>query len=111
MTRLGVALGASPMTFKGLGGVGDLFLTCTSEKSRNFSLGLGLGRGNSLEDVLAEVGVAEGVYTAQAAYQLARKAGVDTPIIDQVYAVLYQGKTILEAVHSLTERDAKWEIS
>lgn len=109
MTRLGVAMGANPMTFKGLGGVGDLFMTCTSEKSRNYTVGLRLGRGEELQQVLQEVGVAEGVYTSQAAYQLARKAGVDTPIIDEVYQVLYEKKPIHEAVRSLTEREAKWE--
>ncbi len=109
MTRLGVAMGANPMTFKGLGGVGDLFMTCTSEKSRNYTVGLRLGRGEQLQDVLQEVGVAEGVYTSQAAYQLARKAGVETPIIDEVYQVLYEKKLVHDAVRSLTEREAKWE--
>lgn len=109
MTRLGVALGANPMTFKGLGGVGDLFMTCTSEKSRNYTVGLRLGRGHKLSDVLDEVGVAEGVYTAKAAFELARKVQVDTPIINQVYQVLYEGLNISDAVRNLTERDAKWE--
>jgi glycerol-3-phosphate dehydrogenase (NAD(P)+) len=102
-------MGANPMTFKGLGGVGDLFMTCTSEKSRNYTVGLRLGRGEQLQQVLQEVGVAEGVYTSQAAYQLARKAGVETPIIDEVYQVLYEKKPIHDAVRSLTEREAKWE--
>lgn len=109
ITRLGVAMGANPMTFKGLGGVGDLFLTCTSEKSRNYTVGLRLGRGDFLQEVLDEVGVAEGVYTTQAAYLLARKVRVETPIIDEVYHVLYQQKSVREAVRSLTEREAKWE--
>jgi glycerol-3-phosphate dehydrogenase (NAD(P)+) len=109
MTRLGVALGANPMTFKGLGGVGDLFMTCTSEKSRNFTVGLRMGQGYKLEEVLDEVGVAEGVYTAKAAYELARKVHVETPIIDQVYRVLYEGAEVADAVKNLTEREAKWE--
>ena len=111
ITRLGVALGANPMTFKGLGGVGDLFMTCSSEKSRNFTVGLRLGQGHELSKVLEEVGVAEGVYTAKAAHDLARKVGVETPIIDQVYRVLYGGVSIYEAVKFLTERTAKGEYS
>lgn len=109
MTRLGVALGANPMTFKGLGGVGDLFMTCTSEKSRNYTVGLRLGQGHVLARVLDEVGVAEGVYTAKAAYELARKVQVEIPIIEQVYRVLYENLKIDEAVKNLTQRDAKWE--
>jgi glycerol-3-phosphate dehydrogenase (NAD(P)+) len=111
ITRIGVALGANPLTFKGLGGVGDLFLTCTSEKSRNFSVGFRLGKGEQLENVLKEVGVAEGVTTAKAAYDLVNKLGVDAPIMTEVYRVLYEGKPIAQAVMDLLTREAKPEIT
>lgn len=112
MTRIGVALGAEPLTFLGLGGVGDLFLTCTSEKSRNFTVGFRLGRGEKLEKVLATLGsVAEGVSTTQAAYALASKLKVDAPIIHEVYGVLYQGVTIQDALHNLLNREMKAEVS
>lgn len=110
MTRVGVALGANPLTFKGLGGVGDLFLTCTSEKSRNFTVGYRLGKGEALDQILGSVGsVAEGVATTKAAHDLGRKLKVDTPIIDEVYKVLYERKPITQAVMDLVTRDAKPE--
>ncbi|MFW7378089.1 MAG: NAD(P)H-dependent glycerol-3-phosphate dehydrogenase [Oligoflexus sp.] len=112
MTRVGVALGANPLTFIGLGGVGDLFLTCTSTKSRNFSLGYHLGQGASVEEALARLGsVAEGFYTAKASYKLSQKLGTDTPIIDQVYAVLYGGKRLEQAVQDLMSRAMKPEVT
>jgi glycerol-3-phosphate dehydrogenase (NAD(P)+) len=111
ITRIGVAMGANPLTFKGLGGVGDLFLTCTSEKSRNFSVGYRLGKGEQLEQVLREVGVAEGVTTTKAAYDLVNKLGVDAPITAEVYRVLYEGKPIAQAVMDLLTREAKPEIT
>lgn len=110
MTRIGIALGATPITFKGLGGVGDLFLTCTSEKSRNFTVGFRLGRGEFLDSILLNVGsVAEGVATAKAAYELSQRLKVETPIIDEVYKVLYEQKAITQAVMDLITRDAKPE--
>jgi glycerol-3-phosphate dehydrogenase len=111
ITRVGVALGANPLTFNGLGGVGDLFLTCTSEKSRNFSVGYHLGKGESLEAAIKAVGVAEGVSTAKAAYDLCNKLGVEAPIITEVYRVLYEGKPITQAVMDLLTREAKPEIA
>ncbi|MGE0171522.1 MAG: NAD(P)H-dependent glycerol-3-phosphate dehydrogenase [Oligoflexales bacterium] len=111
ITRLGVAMGAQPLTFVGLSGVGDLILTCSSEKSRNYRLGFYLSKGLSLEDVKQKLGsVAEGYTTARSAYELGRRLGVDTPIIDQVYEVLYQGKPIAEAVSALLTREAKSEL-
>ena len=109
ITRIGVAMGANPLTFKGLSGVGDLFLTCTSEKSRNFSLGFRLGKGESIEHALASVGVAEGFSTAKSAYELSIKIKVDAPIITEVYRVLYEGKPITQAVMDLVTREAKPE--
>lgn len=111
ITRVGAAIGANPLTFKGLGGVGDLFLTCTSEKSRNFSVGFRLGKGEQMDQVLREVGVAEGVTTAKAAYDLVNKLGVDAPIITEVYRVLYEEKPIAQAVMDLLTREAKPEIT
>ncbi len=112
ITRIGVALGADPLTFLGLGGVGDLFLTCTSEKSRNFTVGYRLGKGEKLETVLATLGsVAEGVSTARAAFALTTQLKVDAPIIHEVYAVLYQGVTIKDALFNLLNREMKAEVS
>jgi len=110
MTRTGVALGANPLTFIGLSGVGDLFLTCTSQKSRNYTVGYRLGRGEKLEDIIKTLGsVAEGVYTTKSAYHLGKELGVDMPIIGEVYKVLYENKPIKEAVHDLLHREAKTE--
>jgi glycerol-3-phosphate dehydrogenase (NAD(P)+) len=112
MTRIGATLGADPLTFLGLGGVGDLFLTCTSEKSRNFTVGYRLGRGEKLDDVLQTLGsVAEGVWTTRAAYALAQKLHVDAPIIRNVYSVLYEGMTIRQALQNLLNREMKAEVS
>lgn len=112
MTRLGVKMGAKPLTFQGLGGVGDLFLTCSSSKSRNYSLGYKLGQGMEINAALASLGsVSEGYTTTKAAYALSKQLGVDTPIIDQVYGVLYEGKALKLAVSDLVMRDAKPEIN
>ena len=112
ISRFGAALGAQPQTFNGLGGVGDLFLTCTSEKSRNFTVGYLLGQGRSLASVLKEVGsVAEGVATAKAAFELSEKLGVDAPITGAVYRVLYESQPIDQAVQELLTREAKPEIT
>ena len=108
--RLGVACGAQPDTFAGLSGLGDLVVTCFSRLSRNRSLGERLGRGESLNDLIAgSVSVAEGYPTARAAWQLARRHGVSTPIIDEVHALLYEGKDLRRALHDLIGRDSKPE--
>ena len=110
MTRVGVALGANPLTFKGLGGVGDLFLTCSSEKSRNFSVGYIMGQGGTLDEALEEVGsVAEGVTTTLSAQKLSKSLNVSTPITNAVYQVLYDKKPISQVVQELISRDAKPE--
>lgn len=110
ITRLGVALGANPQTFTGLGGVGDLFLTCSSEKSRNFTVGFHLGKGEKLDAVLAKLGsTAEGVTTAKSAYFLARKVNVYCPITTLVYQVLYEGKDISTATTELMTGSPKAE--
>lgn len=110
MRRLGVACGAQPETFAGLSGLGDLTVTCFSKLSRNRGLGERLGRGEKLETLLASsVSVAEGYPTASAARQLAAKLGVTTPIIEEVYAVLYEGKNVAQALRDLIGRESKAE--
>jgi glycerol-3-phosphate dehydrogenase (NAD(P)+) len=110
ITRLGVALGARPRTFAGLAGLGDLILTCTGELSRNRRLGLALARGQSLAEWQASTrSVAEGVRTAQAGLALARRAGVDAPIIAEVAAVLFDRKAPREALLALLSRSARPE--
>ncbi|MBK9137954.1 MAG: NAD(P)-dependent glycerol-3-phosphate dehydrogenase [Verrucomicrobia bacterium] len=110
MRRLGMACGANPETFSGLSGLGDLVVTCFSRLSRNRTLGERLGRGEKLADLLANsITVAEGYPTAQAAWQLARRHDVSTPVIDEVYAMLYEGKEVAQAVRDLTSRDSKAE--
>jgi glycerol-3-phosphate dehydrogenase (NAD(P)+) len=110
IARIGAAMGANPITFMGLGGVGDLFLTCTSEKSRNYTVGYRLGRGENLNEVLRTLGsVAEGVSTAKAAYYLCQKLQVDSPIVHVVHAVLYGGATVSSGLHLLLNREMKAE--
>jgi glycerol-3-phosphate dehydrogenase (NAD(P)+) len=110
MTRLGIAMGADPMTFAGLSGVGDLVLTCTGDLSRNRTVGLKIGQGMRLEDITGSMSmVAEGVKTSVAAYNLAKKAGVDMPIVTQVYETLYKGKDPKKAVRDLMTRELKKE--
>ncbi len=93
ITRLGVARGGNPLTFAGLSGMGDLVLTCTGSLSRNRTVGIALGRGKALDEILGEMNmVAEGVKTTLAARTLAQRLGVDMPITEQVYQVLYEGK-------------------
>jgi glycerol-3-phosphate dehydrogenase (NAD(P)+) len=111
MARLGEALGGRAETFSGLSGIGDLIVTCTSRHSRNRHVGEELGKGRKLAEIQREMGmvVAEGVKTASSAFALARKAGVDTPIVDEVHAVLYQDKDPRVAIRDLMLRDAKPE--
>jgi glycerol-3-phosphate dehydrogenase (NAD(P)+) len=111
ITRLGVRLGAHPLTFSGLGGLGDLVLTCTGNLSRNRTVGLKLGEGKSLEDALAEMTmVAEGVKTTASCFSLAREHGVEMPILEQTYQVLYENKSCRQAVQDLFQRSLKEEI-
>ncbi len=110
MSRLGCALGASPATFAGLSGMGDLIVTCTSRHSRNRSVGERLGRGETLAQILGGMQqVAEGVYNAASATALAREQGVDVPIMEEVCAVLHAGKAPRDAVQALLSRDFKPE--
>ncbi|HSM86803.1 MAG TPA: NAD(P)H-dependent glycerol-3-phosphate dehydrogenase [Candidatus Limnocylindrales bacterium] len=111
ITRLAVACGAKPQTMFGLAGIGDLVLTCTGGLSRNRSVGMALGQGQKLQDVISGMRgmVAEGVLTTNAAIGLAKKYGVEMPITEQMYAILHDGKPALEAVHELMARPGKAE--
>jgi glycerol-3-phosphate dehydrogenase (NAD(P)+) len=110
ITRLGVRMGAESSTFLGLSGVGDLLLTCTGDLSRNRRVGLALGEGRKLDDILAEVGeVAEGVQTTRAACRLARRLGVDLPISNMVRQVIDGECTPAEAGYLLMTRQLKSE--
>jgi glycerol-3-phosphate dehydrogenase (NAD(P)+) len=110
MRRLGVACGAQPETFAGLSGLGDLMLTCFSKQSRNRDLGERLGRGETIEAIQAShPKLAEGYPTARSAHRLAQEKKVPTPIIDEVYAMLYEGKNPKLAVRDLISRAFKAE--
>ncbi|EFI34628.1 Glycerol-3-phosphate dehydrogenase (NAD(P)(+)) [Desulfonatronospira thiodismutans ASO3-1] len=110
MARLGVALGGRERTFMGLSGMGDLVLTCTGDLSRNRQVGLKLGRGMTLDEIVeGSRMVAEGVKTTESVWHLARKMRVDMPITEQVYQVLFQGKDPRTGVQDLMTRDLKME--
>ena len=111
ITRLGTKLGAKQATFMGLAGVGDLMATCASPLSRNRRVGLGLGKGGKLDDIVRELGqVAEGIPTTRAAYDLARKHETAMPITEQVYQVLFEDKSPRAAVAGLMTREPKDEV-
>lgn len=110
LLRLGTAMGGNPRTFYGLSGAGDLIATCFSQHSRNRRVGEKLGRGETLEQILSGTHmVAEGIPTSKSAYECARKLKIDTPIIDQIYSVLYEGKRPDQALQELLGRDQKSE--
>jgi glycerol-3-phosphate dehydrogenase (NAD(P)+) len=109
--RLGVTLGGKPDTFMGLAGLGDLLLTCTDNQSRNRRLGLALGLGKNREDAVAEIGQeVEGVSAAKQTYRLAQEYGIEMPITEQTYKVLYEGLPPLTAVENLLSREQKSEL-
>jgi glycerol-3-phosphate dehydrogenase (NAD(P)+) len=111
MTRLGIALGADQSTFAGLAGLGDLVLTCTGSLSRNRAVGLELGKGRKLDDILKDTEtVAEGVVTAQSARELAVKKGVEMPIVDTVNRVLFEGQPAHSAIAALMTRELRSEV-
>jgi glycerol-3-phosphate dehydrogenase (NAD(P)+) len=110
--RLGKKMGAKEMTFLGLSGMGDLVLTCTGDLSRNRSVGIQLGQGKTLDEILSSMKmIAEGVKTAKAAYALSQKHGIEMPIIEQVYRVVFEGKSPKSAVYDLMTRESKSENS
>ena len=110
LLRLGVAMGGDARTFQGLSGVGDLIATCFSRHSRNRQLGEQMGKGKTLEEITRGTKtVAEGIPTSRSAFECARRLGIETPIIDQVYAVLHEGKSPAQAMQELLGRDQKSE--
>jgi glycerol-3-phosphate dehydrogenase (NAD(P)+) len=109
--RLGLHLGANPRTFTGLAGFGDLVLTCTGNLSRNYSVGIKLGQGKKLQQILAEMHmVAEGVKTAKSVYNFSRKLGVEMPICHEIYRILYEDLAPKEALYRLMTRTLKQEL-
>ncbi|MCL6634883.1 MAG: NAD(P)H-dependent glycerol-3-phosphate dehydrogenase [Peptococcaceae bacterium] len=111
ISRLGIAMGANPLTFAGLAGVGDLIVTCTSMHSRNRRAGMAIGRGRPLDEALAEVNmVVEGVRTTRAARRLAERCGVEMPITDQIHRVLFEGLSPFDAVSNLMTRGKTREV-
>lgn len=110
LTRFGVAVGADRETFFGLSGIGDLLLTCTGDLSRNRSVGLKLGKGLKLQQIIDEMDmVAEGVKTTKSVYGLAKKLDIDMPILEQVHEILYNNKDCSQAVEDLLKRELKIE--
>ncbi|HNR13609.1 MAG TPA: NAD(P)H-dependent glycerol-3-phosphate dehydrogenase [Thermodesulfobacteriota bacterium] len=111
ISRLGVELGAHPLTFAGLSGLGDLVLTCTSSLSRNHTVGVKLGQGMALDAIVRSTAtVAEGIKTTRSAYDLARRHGIEMPIIEQMYNILYANKQPQQAVSDLMNRSLRCEL-
>lgn len=110
ISRLGVSLGANPNTFMGMSGLGDLVLTCTDNQSRNRRFGLMLGEGLDAHVAMENIGqIVEGFYNTKEAYLLAQRQGVEMPITEQIYQMLFCGKNAQEVAHSLLERERKGE--
>jgi len=111
LSRIGVALGGRPLTFSGLAGMGDLVATCSSPQSRNRTVGVALGGGKTIDEVVAEMNmVAEGVRTSRAVVDLARRAGLDLPIAEAVAGVCHEGWTVGRALESLLARGTGFEL-
>ncbi|MCE5149060.1 NAD(P)H-dependent glycerol-3-phosphate dehydrogenase [Staphylococcus simulans] len=110
ISRLGGALGADPMTFLGLGGIGDLIVTCTSTHSRNYTLGYKIGQGKTVEEALSEMNmVAEGFYTTESVHNLAKEKHIDMPITSALYGVLFENVPLEKSLKLLMDRDKKSE--
>lgn len=110
MTRLGAAVGAEPATFMGMAGLGDLVLTCTDNQSRNRRFGLALGKGDTVEHAIEEIGqVVEGYRNTKEVFMLSERHQVEMPIVEQIYKVLYEGMPAQEAAVNLLSRDRKVE--
>lgn len=111
ITRLGVSMGAKPLTFAGLAGIGDLILTCTSDLSRNRTAGLKIAKGVPIEDIISGMKmIAEGIKTSLSTYNLAKKMGIEMPISTEVYNIIYRGKNPRQAVKDLMTRELKVEL-
>lgn len=110
ITRLGVSLGANPKTFMGMAGLGDLVLTCTDNQSRNRRFGLMLGQGKSAQEAMTEIGqVVEGFYNTKEAYLLAQRQGIEMPIVEQIYQMLFCGRRAEDVAKTLLGRERKGE--
>jgi glycerol-3-phosphate dehydrogenase (NAD(P)+) len=111
ISRMGAAMGANPLTFLGLSGVGDLVLTCAGDLSRNRRVGLALAEGKALEQITSEMQmVAEGVKTTRVACDLSRRLGVQAPLTDFIYSVLYEGREPRQGIADLMSRALKSEL-
>jgi len=111
MNRLGIRLGADPLTLAGLAGVGDLLLTCTGDLSRNYTVGKQIGEGKKIDVIISEMRmVAEGVKTTKSVYNLSKKLGVDLPICNEVYSILFEDLSVEETVEHLMNRSLKHEL-
>lgn len=111
MNRLGTKLGANPLTLSGLAGVGDLLLTCTGDLSRNYTVGKQIGEGKKLDEIISEMRmVAEGVKTTRSVYNLSRKMGVELPICNEIYSVLFDNRPVRGTVQRLMNRSLKHEL-
>jgi glycerol-3-phosphate dehydrogenase (NAD(P)+) len=112
MTRLGIAMGANPLTFAGLAGIGDVIATCGSKLSRNHRLGVELAKGRAWSDIEASLpGVAEGAYTVDAAIALTKRHGVEMPIAQEVHNALFEGKSVQRCLIDLLSRESKDELA
>lgn len=109
ITRLGVSFGANWKTFTGMAGIGDLIVTCTSQHSRNFRAGMLIGKGTPAAEAVAQIGTVEGYTNAKTAYRLALEHNVDTPIIEQVVKVCYEGADPQKSIQALMGRESKHE--
>ena len=109
IARMGVSLGASTSTFAGLTGIGDLIVTCTSMHSRNRRAGILIGKGSTPEEAVRMVGTVEGYYCTKTAYALAKSQGVEMPITEQLYSVLFEGKQVDIALKELMTRPSSNE--
>lgn len=110
ISRLGIELGADPLTFMGLSGVGDLIVTCTSPHSRNWRAGYQIGKGKEIDSILSEMGmVVEGISTTKAAFELATKYGIEMPITEAIYNVVYNNSNVKYAILNLMQREGKSE--
>ncbi len=110
LSRIGIAHGANPLTFSGLSGLGDLFVTCNSNHSRNRSVGEAIGKGKTLDEIMSETKmVAEGISTSESAYCLGKKHNVEMPITEEIYKILFENKKPLDAIGDLMVRQSKRE--
>lgn len=109
MSRLGVSLGAEASTFAGLSGIGDLVVTCTSKHSRNRSFGVKIGQGCKVDDALEQIGTVEGYFATATAKSLAEKQGVEMPIVNECYKILYENSSPKDSVKNLMNREKKAE--